>query len=243
MILPVVLDTCTIINILRIDNEDEFLFKKLKDLNLHIADCVYNETQRNVNHKPLSSEQKDYITQQLPLLAKYIVSPDENLKTDYFDELKTFCNYTKDNGELHSTLLSLHICRKEGSRLYFYTDDFPAKRDFTPYFSYQQLGSIGDSVDLLLFLFWSVSDFKEKRLKKYLRSLYSEYAIPLKNFAKEIENNKDLWLKSKPRDAKLSENLRKMEEGCLKLDFSILKEGIGFFQKEKAKYTDINNVK
>jgi hypothetical protein len=47
MILPIILDTCTIINVLRIDNEEEFLVKKLKDFNFQISDCVYNRVYMN----------------------------------------------------------------------------------------------------------------------------------------------------------------------------------------------------
>lgn len=242
MILPVVLDTCTIINLLRIDEDDEFLFKKLKNLNINISDSVYNEAQKNTNKKPLTKEQKDYITQQLPFFAKCIINPDKKFKDDYFTELKQFCNYSKENGELHSTLLSLHLCREEGSRLFFYTDDFPAKRQFAHYFSYQQIGSIGDSVDLLLFLYWSVSDFKEKQLNKYLQNLYSEYATPLKKFSNEIIINKDSWLKLNPRDIKLRENLLKIEQGYSDLNFIILNEGIEFFKTNKGKYKYINDL-
>lgn len=241
MILPVVLDTCTIINLLRIDEDDEFLFKNLRKLNLNISDCVYNEAQRNVNKKPLTKEQKDYIVQQLPSLAK-ISNPDDKIKNDYFDELKKFCNCTKENGELHSTLLSLHICRNEGTRLFFYTDDFPAKRQFSPYFSYQQIGTIGDSVDLLLFLFWLISDFNEKRLKRYLQNLYSEYVTPLKKFSSKITINKDSWIKSKPKDKKLWENLLKIETGCNDLNFTLINEAIAFFKTNKSNYKEINDI-
>ena len=242
MILPVVLDTCTIINLLRIDEDDEFLFKNLRKLNLNISDCVYNETQKNVNKKPLTKEQKYYITQQLPFFATHINNPDEKVKNDYFDELKKFCNYEKENGELHSTLLSLHICRNEGTRLFFYTDDFPAKRQFSPYFSYQQIGTIGDSVDLLLFLFWSVSDFNEKRLKRYLQNLYSEYATPLREFSNKITTKKDFWVKSKPKDRKLRENLSKIEMGCNDLNFTHINEAIAFFKTNKSNYKEINDI-
>ncbi|KAA6336917.1 hypothetical protein EZS27_014959 [termite gut metagenome] len=239
MILPIVLDACTIINLLRIDEDDEFLLKNLKDLNLSISECVYNEVQKNANKNPLTKEQQDYITQQLPFFVTHIINPDDNLKKDYFDELKKFCNCTKDNGELHSALLSLHLCRKEGARLFFYTDDFPAKRQLSPYFIYQQIGAIGDSVDLLLFLFWSVSEFNDKQLKKYLQNLYSEYAIPLKTFLDKIETNKDAWLKAKPRDKKLRENLQKIAIGYSKLDFDTLTEAITFFKTNKTKYQGI----
>ncbi|GHT42317.1 hypothetical protein AGMMS49965_13580 [Bacteroidia bacterium] len=242
MILPVVLDACTIINLLRIDEEDEFLFKKLKDLNLNISDCVYKEAQTTVNHKPLLAEQIDYITERLPYFGTKIINFDNSIKLEYFDELKRFCSYTKENGELYSTLLSLHVCRKEGTRLFFYTDDIPAKKQFSPYFAYQQIGTIGDSVDLLLFLFWSVSDFSEKRLKTYLKNLRSEYATPLKDFSTKIETNKNSWLKSKPRDTKLRENLQKIETGYLNLDFILLTEAINFFKTNKTKYQEVNAI-
>jgi len=242
MILPVVLDTCTIINLLRIDEDDEFLFKNLRKLNLNISGCVYNETQKNVNKKPLTKEQKNYITQQLPSFATHIINPNEKVKNDYFDELKKFCNYAKENGELHSTLLSLHICRTEKIRLFFYTDDFPAKRQFSQYFSYQQIGTIGDSVDLLLFLYWSVSDFKEKQLNKYLQNLYSEYATPLKNFSNKISEKKEFWLKTKPKDTKLKDNLSKIEKGCNDLNFVVINDAIDFFKSNKNKYKEINDV-
>lgn len=244
MILPIILDTCTLINILRIDNEEEFLVEKLKNFNFQISDIVYNEAQTNVHRKTLSVEQKEYVVKHLPFFGERIVVPDESVKNTFFEDLKKFCHYTKskDNGELQSTFLALYLSRKEGSRLFFYTDDFPAKKQFKPYFSFQQLGSIGDSVDLLLFLFWSVADFNEKRLEKYLKSLYSEYAIPLRNFATEIEKNKDVWVSSKPRDLKLNDNLRKIEMGCLNLNFDILYDGINFFKTNKSRYSDIYDV-
>jgi hypothetical protein len=201
-----------------------------------------NELQANVNYKPLSKEQKEYIVKHLPFFGERIVVPDKKIKADFFESLKSFCDYTKDNGELHSTLLALYLCRKEGSRLFFYTDDFPAKKQFEPYFSYQQLGAIGDSVDLLLFLFWSVSDFKEKQLKKYLQNLYSEYAIPLKKFSNAIAENKDFWIKAKPRDTKLKENLSKIENGCKDLDFLIINDAVCFFKSNKSAYPDVNAV-
>lgn len=51
---PVILDVCTIINLLRIDGEDEFLFRTLKSLNLNIANIVYEEVNNNIRKNSLS---------------------------------------------------------------------------------------------------------------------------------------------------------------------------------------------
>lgn len=55
---PVILDACTIINLLRIDEEDEFLFKSLMSLDLNIASIVYEEVNDNIKKNSLSDEQK-----------------------------------------------------------------------------------------------------------------------------------------------------------------------------------------
>mgnify|MGYP001044865339 CR=1 FL=1 len=64
---PVVLDACTIINLLRID-EDEFLFRLLCSLRLYVADLVNQEIMKNIFHNELSEEQRTYISGVLPQL-------------------------------------------------------------------------------------------------------------------------------------------------------------------------------
>ena len=51
MIIPVILDTCTIINLLRIDEEDKFLYNKLIKLDINICPKVYQETYKTINQK------------------------------------------------------------------------------------------------------------------------------------------------------------------------------------------------
>lgn len=34
---PIVVDACTVINLLRIDDDDDFLYKQLKTLDVHFA--------------------------------------------------------------------------------------------------------------------------------------------------------------------------------------------------------------
>ena len=72
---------------------------------------------------------------------------------DLVELVREISNYSKRaNGELYSSALSLYLSRMEMEKVLFYTDDFPAKSDFRSCFECQQMGFIGDTVDLLVFL-------------------------------------------------------------------------------------------
>ena len=239
MILPIVLDTCSLLNLLRIDEEDEFLFKKLTSLNINICECVYKEAFNNIDKDGFNNQQRDYISKQIPKFSKFKRSIDEDFQNQYTDEIKKFCNYKKDNGEFCSTLLSLYMCREDQCRLYFYTDDYPAKKTFANFFIYQQIGTIGDTVDLLLFMYWIDKDFKWEKLIKYLKDLYSEYATPIKLLLNKICENKERWLINKPRDKKLYDNLCKLEVGLRDIDFDKINSGIKYFNENRTNYKEI----
>jgi hypothetical protein len=242
---PVILDACTIINLLRIDEEDEFLFKSITSLDLYIADIVYQEVNQNINKKPLSDEQKKYIEQMLPLFLPHALSDTDivkNISQKHFDDLCLFSKHKKkSNGELYSSALSLYISRDKNSKVFFYTDDFPAKEQFSSYFSYQQIGVIGDSIDLLLFLHWAKSNFDEKRLKKYLVDLKSEYNIPLKQLVDKIQAKKDSFSNKEKKDKNLIENVDKILNGYFKSDSQSINEGIVFFNNNN-KYPVIKRI-
>lgn len=178
---PVVLDACTIINLLRID-EDEFLFRLLCSLRLYVADLVNQEIMKNIFHNELSEEQRTYISGVLPQLQSKWNSFNQTMDlidTDFYEKnIKKFTRHTKKiNGELQSSILSLCLSRKYHSRVFFYTDDFPAKEQFKNFFEFQQIGSIGDSVDLLIFLYWNSPDFSDKKLERFLHDLFAEYNL------------------------------------------------------------------
>lgn len=242
MILPVILDTCSILNLLRIDDDDEFLYKKLSSLNICICDYVYDEAYKNIGKEGFDEEQREYIRMQMPKFAKYIKHPNKEFKTVYTEEIKRFCNYHKDNGEFYSTLLSLYICREEGCRTFFYTDDFPAKDAFANYFLFQQIGSIGDSVDLLLFLYWANKDFKKTQLQKYFRELYLSYSIPFKRLLEKIHENKDKWIHDRLQDQNFQKNINLLEEGLNNIDLQKIQDVILFFNSNKKKYKEINSL-
>lgn len=240
MILPIVLDTCTILNLLRIDEDDEFLYKKLMKLNINLCSTVLDEINRNITRKTFTTEQIDYINTHISSLYKYIKLLDENIMSNYVDNIRQFCDYKKENGELYSVVISLHICREQKCRLYFYTDDYPAKNTFEKYFDYQQIGKIGDTVDLLLFLYWTNSDFKNRKLKYYLSKLSQEFSTPLKTFCDIISRKKNDWLKKMPRDIKLREHLLYIEEGINNYDFGKITKGVNFFKENQKKYPAID---
>lgn len=236
MILPIVLDTCTILNLLRIDEDDEFLYKELIKLNINICKTVFDEIYKNIRIKTFSDNQRKYISAHVSHFGSNITKCESQFEEDYKKNIQKFCNYKKENGEFYSTLISLYICRKEKCRLYFYTDDYPAKSTFENFFNYQQIGTIGDTVDLLLFLYWINSDFNQKRLEFYLRNLLSEFAIPLKKFQETIMKNKESWIKTNPRDGKLVKNLSNIEDGINKLDLKMIDTGIEYLKHNANKY-------
>lgn len=239
MIIPVILDTCTIINLLRIDEEDKFLYNMLIKLDLNICQKVYQETYKTINQKTFTESQKEYIDSLVPTFGAYIKNIDESFKEEYSDRIRSFCSYHKDNGEFYSTLLSLYLCRENGCRVCFYTDDYPAKETFYNYFTFQQIGTIGDTVDLLLLLYWSNTDFKLIKLKKYLFDLYSEFATPIKVLFDKICENKEQWINDMPRDKKLCDNLYNIEIALKDVNLSLINKTIAFFSENKSKYKEI----
>ncbi|MDD6000596.1 MAG: hypothetical protein PUC50_00205 [Bacteroidales bacterium] len=182
----IVIDACTLINLLRIE-ENRFITDKLLSLNLKIASKVFEEINNRVFVNQIDVEQMDYIKSIIYLFRDY-VKQDETLPECYLNDIQSFLNYNKKNGELYSTALSLFTSRNDFSKVYFYTDDFPAKEQFEEYFNYQQIGYIGDSVDLICFLYciFDNEHFTKQQLKDYLQNLKSQYN-PLKTIISELE--------------------------------------------------------
>lgn len=54
---PIVLDACTLINILRIEDEGEYLSKALRELDIHLSQVVYQEVKKCIDKNPLDKEQ------------------------------------------------------------------------------------------------------------------------------------------------------------------------------------------
>lgn len=199
---PVVIDACTFINLLRIDEDDNFLYKLLKSLDVHIPETVYNEIKSNIFKNAISETDAKRIKTLLPLFpAVFKLHQDEDIKKDvgiqYFEQILSYTGHTKRyNGELISSVLALVLSRCEESIVCFFTDDFPAKNEFSQFFSIQQIGLIEDSIDLLLMLHCSKSNFSRKKLESILSDLRAECNRTQNTFVKEIVALKTNFKKS-----------------------------------------------
>lgn len=181
----VVLDACTIVNLARID-DGGFLENKVKTLKTYVVEKVLDEVR--LHYAPSCNTDIKFLYQ-VPYWGDLTRCDNADVE-DHVSIVKTFLNYQKKpNGELYSTALSLYLSRMEEEKVFFYTDDYPAIRDFKPFFEFQQVGYIGDSVDLLVFLYWlsPKGQFSKEELKLYLTALRSEYASNLNNLRKKID--------------------------------------------------------
>jgi hypothetical protein len=242
---PIVLDACTIINLLRID-EDECLFKLIDKMSVNIAETVFNEVKINYNKKNLSKEQEKYINQIIPAFTSKI-REDNIIKKDldsYFSQMCKFVNHIKkENGELLSSALSLILSRETQCRAFFITDDYYAKQQFAPYFEYQQVGGVYDSVDFLIFLYWNTNNFSINFLKKKLQDLYSEYQTPLKKIFDQLEEKKQLLSRKNIKQNKVQiDNINNFLSGYHNADIKLMINSVSFFEKNKQKYSDTYGI-
>ena len=186
---PFILDACTLINIFRID-EDEILYSNLQSCNIKIAEIVLDEVKKNIFKNGWSKEINDRIDRSLSYLMSRVMHNDEivcNIKAENCDEIKEFTRHHKSDGEFYSLLLSLYLSRYEMTHINLYTDDKPATDQFREYFMFQQLGLLGDSVDLILYMFCHSDKFSEFNLKRFLENLKFEYNIKERVFVQHIE--------------------------------------------------------
>lgn len=188
-----VLDACTLINIFCIDEADNFLYKMITSSNFKIAGTVCDEIKRNYRERKSItdySEKKQNVDELIGTLYHYVVNDADIIKDidSQFDKIKKFSYHTKkENGELLSSALSLVLSRFNNVKVVFYTDDMPAEKQFEELFRFQQIGQIGDSIDLLIFLHWSEYNFSETKLKEYLSKLRSEYGLEVLTLRRAIE--------------------------------------------------------
>lgn len=253
------LDACTVINLIHID-EDDFLLKKIKKLDIHINDLVFNEIKANVyvrtsrdfssklSDKAKWKEAKTKIEQNLTFYRGKKNNNEDLLKdvgSNYFERIKVLTNYKKRvNGELCSTAYALYLSRYHSKNVFFYTDDYPAKEDFSDFFHYQQIGQIKDSVDLIILLYWLDENFTDQQLQSKLSELYSQYATEitlLKNKLRKFNQEKvdAQFLRSKKEIAlKLRELIFRLDN----LDFKNINDYYSFFVDKKAKCKDVYSI-
>lgn len=255
------LDACTVINLIHIDDDnDDFLLKKIKKLDIKINDLVFTEIKKNVYVKPWRDLKSKYVdktrrkeirkaTEQKLTFYRGKKNNNEelldDLGSDYFDRIKHLTNYTKkENGELCSTGQALYLSRFHYKNVFFYTDDYPAKDDFSSFFHHQQIGQVKDSVDLIILLYWLDENFTDQQLKRVLDELYSQYATEVSLLKKELQNFHNekvdaLFIRSKKEIAlKLNELINKLKT----LDFKNINDFYTFFVGKKGKCKDIYDI-
>lgn len=188
-----VFDACSMINLIHIDDND-FLFKRMKKLGFVICEKVHKEIQNNIFNNLLFNENDNEIRKEIEIkltkLRSHIRSNKDILDdngNDYFNLVKEFTQYNKENGEFYSVALTLELSRWNENKMFFITDDYKAKNHFSKYFSFQQMGYIEDSCDFLVFLYWLDSRYNIMKLKRYLWDLLASYRSEISYFKKKIQ--------------------------------------------------------
>jgi len=196
-----ILDACTVINLIHIDDESGYLINLLSQMDIYLREKVFEEVKDNVydkidklrkNEKPeahiIKSIKKD-IDQKLTIFrGKQILNEEitKDFGLDYFSRIKTLTSYEKSNGEFYSTALAVYLSRERDIKLFFHTDDSPAKDEFQLFFKFQQIGYIEDTADLLVLLYRINENLSLIALDKALSDLASEYAIEVSILEKKL---------------------------------------------------------
>lgn len=249
------LDACTAINLIHID-EDDFLLKKIDKLDLHINDVVFKEIKANINKYKKSdnkiykidiAEKRKIIDQKLTFFRGKNTDNGNlfnNVGSDYIEKIKEVTKYTKKvNGELYSTAYALYLSRINEKRVFFYTDDHPASEYFSPFFDYQQIGQIKDSVDLLVLLYWLDEKFTEPQLDHVLSELYSQYVLEVTLLIKILQTYYDNKVdgKFRKKHREIAKNLNTLIQKLNKFDFKGIGEIYSFFER-KPKVKEIYKI-
>lgn len=246
-----VLDACSIINLIHID-EDNFILDKLDCLSINMSDEVFKEVNVNIYNKynnkniyNLSKDEKEENRKRIDKIIssyrRYKISNDVvlyNMKSDFYEIIKKKTNYKKENGEFYSIALSSYLSRSIPSKVFFITDDYPAKKDFDQFFLYNQIGAIEDSVDLLMLLYWLDEEFKLRDLDRMLSRLSSEYASDISLLTKCLRayNIPKRFI----RDHNLRRNLSNLISDLSNHDFERANGKLDFFKQKK--YKTINKI-
>jgi len=242
-----ILDACTIINILHIDDEDDFLFKQMKQLDIFLPPVILEEVDKNRRKKQVDESKEHQIDRNFPQLYAYNENIDDYEKDGTLELIKEFTEHTKkENGELLATALALKLSREWNTKVFFYTDDFPAHKEFADYFGFQQIGQIQDSVDLLIFLYRlnKAEVFPKQKLQQYLSMLSAEYNLLSKKIVDAAEEYKlnHVSLQNKKQNKNLYYAIDAIIQGFYNIDSNSFKKGIDFFRTHTQIIKEIDEI-
>jgi|GEM_PF-1348540 len=175
-----VIDACSFINLLAIDDNDILYKSVLKNVRIQVCETVLKEINANFKHKNKLNRDPSSVGIKLgKLRGSCCVYDHEIVATcgdNFFENVRANTNYQKQNGEFHSNALSLYLSQKGNILLTFLTDDSPAKEEFTPFFARHQIGNIVSTADFLLLLFRLDKTLTKIQMRQFLDALYKEYA-------------------------------------------------------------------
>lgn len=249
----IVLDACTIINLLRIDDDNGFLLDLLltkctSNESLFITEEVWLEVQNNIFANEITDEQKQQINQELPRLLLYLKkNSDITTIPEVEDFVREYSNYKNKrfNGELCSSLFCvIHHAFESNEPISFITDDYPAKEQFSELFSFLQIGIIEDTIDLLISLYKSQpsSVFTKPMLIEYISRLRSRYAQEAERLVETAKRVKDSFntvpLQRKHKDSIIA--LNQIIDGWYKMDWKTFFQGIDAYKSGPNKKQELN---
>ena len=245
----IILDACTIINLLLID-EDDYLLSCLDCLNKKITESVFNEVRDNLKYiqkqdnEVLKLDNEYEVERKLGIVRAW---QEMTIKVNGNDEnFENVFNYkTKKNGEFYSSILALNVKLSEGTKVVFYTDDYVAKEHFSDYYNWHQIGYIEDTVELMVFMYTIFKDFRDSRFERFLSKIRSRYVSQITDFIKILRSCQNTLPKTKIR--KINSILTQLITALEELDFKnveklrddLLSEDKEYFNKTFKKYKDV----
>ena len=245
----VVLDACTILNLLRIDDEDsDFLLKLIKNWRVCLPEQVFKETKLHVRSDFYTKEKNDHILVVVNREFDHRKTLDSVIKNDLgnedFERVVKFCGHNKrENGELYCAALALVKSREEEEMVAIYTDDYKAIEEFWELCRYHRIGELGDTLDLLTLLYWLTPEtvFQYSLYYSFLENLRAEYNHQLKDVSETVEAYLEQKKKSRCSDRDLLENLGKIVAGYRGANVDQMDAGLRFFQ-DGNKYKEVRKM-
>ncbi|MBN7813427.1 hypothetical protein J0A68_20900 [Algoriphagus sp. H41] len=247
------LDACTVISLIYIDS-DGSLLKRMKKVEIKINDFVFSEIKDNVyinlnsqfnskyiNRNALDNFRKE-IDQRLTFFRSLKNDNEELLRDvgdDYFDRISCYTAYSKKrNGELCSAAYALYLSRVFEKKVFFYTEDYPARMFFSRFFNFQQIGHIKDTVDFLILLYWLDESFSRRMLENYLSELYSHKILPVVGFKQVLREFQSTKVDGRfaRENRSLVGNIKELVIKLDNLDFRSINGHLDYFKSVRKKH-------
>ncbi|GEM_PF-2847884 len=175
------IDTCTVLNLLQINYDDEYIryLEKAFD-QIKLTPKVFEELNINKFENVIDDANKDVINNILfHRLQPFIDYDKDDDALAFTKKYNSHC--FKENGESHSIGYAIKQSRFGESDLgenllktHFISDDAPAKTDFDDFYYINVLGQIINSIDLMT-IFWLKQYISKSSVVKYCHTLKQLY--------------------------------------------------------------------